>query len=47
MLKWAAKRKYIKTNVLSDINPREDLGITRNVGKRVLSDDEIKIFMSA
>ncbi|MCU4496338.1 tyrosine-type recombinase/integrase [Acinetobacter ursingii] len=44
MLKWAAKRKYIKTNVLSDINPREDLGITRNVGKRVLSDDEIKIF---
>lgn len=44
MLKWAAKRKYIQQNVLADINPKEDLGITKNVGKRVLTDDEIKVF---
>jgi len=44
MLKWAAKRKYVQTNVLADIFPKADLNIVSKPTKRVLTDDEIKVF---
>lgn len=46
-LKWGVKRKIIETNVLADIYAKEDLGITKNRGKRVLSDDELVLFFKA
>ncbi|OBY75933.1 tyrosine-type recombinase/integrase [Acinetobacter gyllenbergii] len=44
MLKWAAKRKYIQTNILADVYPKTDLNITSIPTKRVLTDDEIIVF---
>ncbi|ENU07782.1 tyrosine-type recombinase/integrase [Acinetobacter calcoaceticus] len=43
MLKWAAKRKLILTNVLADIFPKEDLNITYIPSKRVLTDEELVV----
>ena len=44
MLKWAAKRKYVQTNVLADIYPKADLNIVSKPTKRVLTDEEIVVF---
>lgn len=44
MLKWAAKRKYVQTNVLADIYPKADLNIVSKPTKRVLTDDELTVF---
>lgn len=43
ILKWAKKRELLEINVLSDIYAKEDLGIEKNRGTRVLTDEEIKM----
>lgn len=47
VLKWAKKREIVEVNVLSDIYAKEDLGIEKNRGKRVLSDEEITMVWKA
>lgn len=47
LYKWAKKREYLEVNPLSDIYAKGDLKIRRNKGKRVLSDDEIKLLWLA
>ncbi len=47
VLKWAKKRELIEVNVLSDIYAKEDLGIEKNRGTRILSDEEIKMVWQA
>lgn len=47
VLKWAKKRELIDVNVLSDIYAKEDLGIEKNRGNRVLSDEEITMVWKA
>lgn len=47
MLKWGAKRRMIRENVLNDISPRADLNINKNVGSRSFNDNEIKLFLLA
>lgn len=43
LLKWAVKRKLIPTNVLAEINAKEDLQIKKVAGSRSLSDEEVKL----
>ena len=47
VLKWAKKRELLDVNVLSDIYAKEDLGIEKNRGNRVLSDEEIAMVLMA
>lgn len=47
VLKWARKRELLEVNVLSDIYAKEDLGIEKNRGTRVFSDEEISMFWKA
>lgn len=47
VLKWAKKREIVEVNVLSDIYAKEDLGIEKNRGKRVLTDEEITMVWKA
>ncbi|MCS0397904.1 site-specific integrase [Vibrio diabolicus] len=42
MLKWAVKRKLLNSNVLAEINAKEDLQIKKVAGSRSLSDEEIR-----
>lgn len=41
--RWAVRRQLIERNLLSDISGSQDLNIQRNVGKRSLSDEEIRL----
>lgn len=46
-LKWGLKRKHNEFNVLSDINSKEDLLVTKIPCKRVLDDNEISFLWRA
>lgn len=41
MMSWAQKRKYVETNVLQNVFPKEDLNISNVSSKRFLSDEEL------
>ena len=43
MLSWGRRRKLVVENVLSDINPKQDLNIVKKAGSRSLTDQEIKM----
>jgi len=45
--KWGIKRQLVTSSPLADIGSSTDLQIRRNVGTRVLSDDEIKLVWQA
>ena len=47
MLKWAVKRQLIPSNVLTEINAKEDLQIKKVAGDRSLSDEEVRLFWLA
>lgn len=40
--RWCVRRQLVERNLLSDISGSQDLNIQRNVGKRSLSDEEIR-----
>lgn len=42
MLKWGKKRKYIMTNVLSELYAKEDFQIEKGENDRALADDEVR-----
>ncbi len=46
-LKWAVRRRIIKTNELAGIESKEDLNISVNSRSRILSDDELTILLQA
>lgn len=47
ILKWAVKRQLIPSNVLTEINAKEDLQIKKVAGDRSLSDEEVRLFWLA
>lgn len=47
LYRWAVKRKIVDFNPLTEISIVEDLKIRREVGKRILSADEISYFYQA
>jgi len=46
LFRWSLKRELVDKNPLSDFTPR-DLGIKKNVGQRILSDQEIYFIWNA
>lgn len=45
--RWCVRRELVERNVLADVTAAQDLNIKKNVGKRSLSDEEIRLMFWA